>query len=58
MNGRTWLILKNINDHKPKDTNEQQDVIGKKMQGSRTNPGFYLTYWEDGNAIHEIGTQE
>lgn len=56
--GRTWLILNNINDLKPKDANEQQDVIGKKTQGSRINPGFYLNYWEDGSAIHKIGTQE
>ena len=56
--GRMWLILKNVNDLKPKDSNEQQDVIGRKTQGSRINPGFYLNYCEDGSAIHEIGTQE
>ena len=27
--------MKNINDLKPKDANEQQDVIGRKTQGSQ-----------------------
>lgn len=47
---RMWLVLKNIKEVKQKDNN---NMIGRKIQRSRINPGFYLSYWEDGGAINK-----
>ena len=45
-----WLVLKNIKEVKQKDNN---NMIERKIQRSRINPGFYLSYWEDGGAINK-----
>lgn len=49
-NGKTWLVLKEMEKLKPKDATEGQDVTEKKIQWSNINLGLYLSY---GGTIHK-----